>query len=525
LYARRYSPTQWKKNVIGFDLLNLAPWNARIAAVTNDLDFYDLLVEYVSDLQDAHDQYLLPTDFEAYLGFSSDIYDGKVMIDFIDRDTLDPTAYPFQVGDQLISVDGQAALDLVKKFSKYVTGANPRTVQRFAAELITDRIEAEYPYATQVGDTATVVILRQNGNTETYNIPWTKIGTPLTSLGASPGPTMSLQKHVQTSSSNVATAQQMMRHMENFTFTQPVAVVGFGSQTPVFALPTNFVQRLSTKNSDWYFSGTYAASDGTRIGYLRIPKFIDDLGDSPDLVSLDREIKFFQTNTDVLVVDIMRNGGGLACSGSEAILSRLTPNPFQGASEESRVDWTDLWFVNFALQNPDLLGLTDDQIAQYQLFQPEYQNAFYNNQGRTKALPICGSTTNRTPQTFAYTKPVLLLTDEMSASAADLFAALAQDNHVATLFGYRTMGAGGSPEDGDPVGVYTEGTTNVTRSMLTRLQPVSTPDFPTTNYIENVGVRPDIVMDYMTVDNLVNQGATFVQAFTNAAVKLAKGGK
>src|SRR5213078_1129397 len=74
LYARRYAAIPWKQTVVNFDALNLKPWMDRVGAVTNDLDFYDLMVEYVSDLQDAHDQYLVPSDFEAWLGFGVDIY-------------------------------------------------------------------------------------------------------------------------------------------------------------------------------------------------------------------------------------------------------------------------------------------------------------------------------------------------------------------------------------------------------------------------------------------------------------------
>ena len=43
---------------------------------------------------------------------------------------------------------------------------------------------------------------------------------------------------------------------------------------------------------------------------------------------------------------------------------------------------------------------------------------------------------------------------------------------------------------------------------------ISTPDYPATPYIENVGVRPDIVVDYMTRVNLMTGGASFVEAFT-----------
>ncbi len=76
----------------------------------------------------------------------------------------------------------------------------------------------------------------------------------------------------------------------------------------------------------------------------------------------------------------------------------------------------------------------------------------------------------------------------MSASSADIFASMVQDNRIAPLFGYRTMGAGGSPE-GEYAGVYTEGTTTVTRSLAVLAQPVATAEYPTTAYIENVGVR------------------------------------
>ena len=53
--------------------------------------------------------------------------------------------------------------------------------------------------------------------------------------------------------------------------------------------------------------------------------------------------------------------------------------------------------------------------------------------------------------------------------------------------------------------------------------PIATDDFGTTAYVENVGVRPDKPVDYMTLDNLLNGGRTFVQAFTDAMVKQIRG--
>jgi C-terminal processing protease CtpA/Prc len=238
------------------------------------------------------------------------------------------------------------------------------------------------------------------------------------------------------------------------------------------------------------------------------------------LKALDTEIAALQANTDVLVVDVMRNPGGDVCL-AEDILSRLTTKNFFGAWAETRVTWSDILDVNYDLATAGDFGYTEEDVAQLKDMQAEYQEAYQKNEGRTKPMPICAAGGLRSPVASAYTKPVLLLTDEMSASSADIFAAMVQDNHIAPIFGYRTMGAGGSPE-GDHPGVYSEGYTTLTRSLVVRAYPVVTPDFPTTGYIENVGVRADIPADYMTADNLLNRGDAFVKAFTAEAAKLAR---
>jgi hypothetical protein len=509
LYARRYAGLEWKLKLLKFDALDLAPWIARVNSAASDLDFYDLMVEYVSDLQDAHDQYFLPSDFEAYLGFGVDIYDGKLTIDSIDRSSLPAAQYPFQIGDQLVSVDGKSSADLMKLFSKYVSGGNPRTVERLAAELITDRYQFAYPYAPQVGDSAEVVVLRQDGNTETYTIPWQKSGTPLTVLGRSAGPrTNAAKERAVPGRQGIPYYQQFLQQIRNYALPGEINVVGFGALKPVFQLPNSFVQRLGKHSYDSYYSGTFLAEDGLHhIGYLRIPDF-----DYPSMSDLDKEIRYFQANTDALVVDIMRNPGGSVCN-AEAVLSRLAKMPFQGASAERRVDWMDIVGVNQAMAEAEYEGADDDTMAQLKLYQTEYHDAFLNNAGRTRALPLCGGGVMREPAANAYSKPVLVLVDEMSASAADIFAAMAQDNSIAPLFGYRTMGAGGSPED-DYAGVYSEGDATVTRSLVVRPQMIATADYPSTQYIENVGVRPETVLDYMTFENLVNHGSSFVSAFS-----------
>ena len=78
-------------------------------------------------------------------------------------------------------------------------------------------------------------------------------------------------------------------------------------------------------------------------------------------------------------------------------------------------------------------GAEADTIAQLPLYQDVSSQAFMNNRGRRSSLPICGSTTSREPGAGAFTKPVLLPVDEMSASAAGI---LRIDHHIACLSDY-----------------------------------------------------------------------------------------
>ena len=190
LYAKRYAPYELRRDVFGFDLYNVKPWLDQVAKSTDDIAFYDICVKYVAALQDSHDEFTIPATFEAWLHMDVDVYEGKVLIGFIDRSYLPSRTYPFVVGDEIVSVDGTAAADLITAFLPYAVNGSGSKVsrQRLAAASITDRYQGWMPIAGLVGDKATVVIRRQNGNLETYTIPWDKFGTPITIAGVVPTP-------------------------------------------------------------------------------------------------------------------------------------------------------------------------------------------------------------------------------------------------------------------------------------------------------------------------------------------------
>ena len=112
-----------------------------------------------------------------------------------------------------------------------------------------------------------------------------------------------------------------------------------------------------------------------------------------------------------------------------------------------------------------------------------------------------------------------MLSDETSASAADMFAATMQDNGRAVLFGKRTMGAGGNVTQWQ-TGTYSEAFATLTESLMVRkYERFEAGGLPVSPYVENVGVHPEIEVDYMTRANLFERGKPFVDAFTQAIVE------
>jgi hypothetical protein len=543
-YAKNYAPYEWKRDVFGFDLLRLNQW-LRDISKTSDLEFQEVLIDYVASLNDAHDYIAFPTTFSASLGLSVDIYDGKVLIDGINRVALPVAQFPFVIGDELIAVDGLPVQDVIRSFRQYAIAANQRSTDRLAAGRIVSRSQQIMPHISELGDTAALVIRLASTNAQnTYTIPWIKDGIPINAQGPVPSPSRQpfgqAAPPLGTASQAGAGATPMLFHVNDVaanddtlpSYMQPVqallnasvpqayySVLNFGGKFPLYEPPPDFVQRLGALSSDFFFTGTFVAN-GLRIGLIRIPT-MSPPSTALALQQLDQEITYFNANTDGLIVDVMRNPGGVV-SFVESLAQRFIPAPFRTVGFEIRA--TASWLFTFAsLLNAAKLSNAPLQIIQnLQNNFDEVLRAYNEERGRSApvSLNATGSLT-LAPATVSYKKPLMLLVDEFSASGADMFTAIMQDNARGPIFGMRTMGAGGSVV-GFNATAYTESFFRVTVSLMNRGRLIQTPEFPPAPYIENIGVRPDIVEDYMTRTNLLTAGASFVQAFTTAIVNLVQ---
>jgi hypothetical protein len=475
-------------------------------------------------------------NWSADLGFTVDNYDagpgvgpepvsGVVLIDTIDRSRLPADQFPFQIGDELLSVDGVSVEDWIRRLSKWVANSSSRAKRSVAAQGIVSRsqagtpIRAPFPRAPlETKESAIVQIRRLSGAIETYTIKWQKDASGGPGGPGAPGPG---------GPGGPGGARAPGRPGLRASVQAPA------SQMPGFPLPPGFQQRLG-KPTDFFFSGVFPAAE-KRIGFIRIPVFAPTgsgmASESDGIAQFAAEIAFMQTNTDGLVIDIMHNPGGSQTYVDE-LYSYISPQPF----EQLHFVWRPTLYVlaDLYVQMADAETNHADPatVAFYRNMYEQVEAANKQGADLSPPFPAIGITDLREParnaqgSVAAYTKPIMLLTDDVSVSAADGFAATFQDNRRGINFGVRTNGGGGNAEQ-FPAGVYSGGFAGSEVNLAVRNHFLNVPGYPPTRYIDNVGVQPDIFADLMTKDNLLNQGRPFSQAVVDAITAYVRqqGGK
>ena len=106
---------------------------------------------------------------------------------------------------------------------------------------------------------------------------------------------------------------------------------------------TSIVRCLGGLAADVFFSGTFVSGKYT-IGFIRIPSYSPS-NTTAALAAFQKEIDFFEKNTDGLIVDEMRNPGG-SVSYLNQLTSFLMPKTWRSIPFEVRA--TSSWVASIS---------------------------------------------------------------------------------------------------------------------------------------------------------------------------------
>ncbi len=538
-YARSYAPAFWKLEAFGFNLFDARPWMLRVLSARNDLEFFEICMEYVASLRDGHSRFQMPSNFSATLGLNVDFYEGRLLIESINRVRYPADRFPFQIGDELVSVDGRSAVAIVDELTRLESFADPRTTRRGAAAKLTARGQWVFPQTANVPESSEVVIRRASGELETYRLTWAPSAfsrvfavqpTPPTPRAPDSRP-LTFDEPDAPVRAIAALGERRISPEQLRSFESANAegdetklrILGWGVVTPYYQLPAGFVVRRGLAVGDAIFSGTFE-SGGRRLGLIRIPGF-PSTNIAANVRNWDAEIRYLQANTDGLILDVTRNTGG-GCIGMTYARRLFTERFYFGA---------DLYRPSRSIVQgfeAELNFATANRVPEWMLEYLRYtltalREAEQGRSALTGPLASCAPvgdpyqppTVEVDPirdvfgEVVAYTKPMILLVDDLTVSFGDLFASVFQDNRRGPVVGIKTPGYGGFV-GGQQSGFYSGSFTSTSLSVGVRSRAVSAPGLPTAPWLENIGVVPDIPLDYMTRENLITNGRPFVAEFT-----------
>lgn len=270
-----------------------------------------------------------------------------------------------------------------------------------------------------------------------------------------------------------------------------------------------------TNPDDYLYAYLYENAAGQRIGYLCIPTFKQGERESEKIASV---MQAFDQESDALVIDVTDNPGGNLFF-MYSVLAMLTDVPMKTLSTEQIITQEDVFS---ALQLIELCSdghmshqelpkvlfgypMSDDVIADMKSFANRIIKSW--NSGHRMTRRGTGELRAIMPHPrVQYTKPVLVLVNEMSFSCGDIFPAILQDNGRAVIFGKKTAGAGGAVRfyhHASQMGIVGFSLTN---SLVYRLD--ETP-------IENKGVTPNIRYE-ITCRDLQENYVDYIEAVNHA---------
>ena len=261
----------------------------------------------------------------------------------------------------------------------------------------------------------------------------------------------------------------------------------------------------------------YENEQGQKVGYVRIPDYM--AGGNPQAYAnvFAKLVSLFEKKADALVIDQVNNPGGNMFY-MYTLLSLLTDKPLAVPPHFMMLDQSDGKLASEILKQSEKPSIEEmlkkaisDEMMGFQAV-PSAENPIVkfakyilNRLKRaqdeknpklrlTDPIDLFGVSQIDPQPMVHYTKPIVVLINELDFSAADFLPTILKDNGRATLFGVRTAGAGGAVKSLQWPNQFGIEQVSYTWTLAMRLIG---------KVIENLGATPDVPYA-ITADDLQN---------------------
>lgn len=489
IFDTSYAPKEWKELHLGWNLDKeylLAQKKITDNPELSVREFHKIVRDFIRSNQDYHVSCHFEGDELSLLPFTVKSVNGRYFVYSISPKKLDTKVFPINIGDELLSIDEEQVDAIAKKIIAEIGIGVVDTDQALADELITLRTAGD-TIDVPKGVVQVKFADKESGKIKEYQMVW----------------------HHQPESYTF--------HKDNFD--EKDETINFKMEAADWIVdltkPREEEARrfINGKYSDlpklgkviWendseniFQAYIFETDEGDSIGFLRIPHY---RGDEIEVEELTEIIKRFETETTKLVIDQRNNGGGslyylygIASLFAEKPLKAPKHHILMTSSSNAQAK-RNLEILNCITTHQQAVDYFEDdyygtKISLHLVEMLKTSCRFMISEwdlGKNISDPtFLGGIDQINPHhEVTYTKPVLLLINELDFSCGDLFPALLQDNKRATLMGNRTAGAGGAVKwSSFP---NRNGIAYIAHTWTLSIRPGS--DRP----IENLGVTPDIL--------------------------------
>jgi len=527
-----YAPTSWKKKYSKWDLDSEINKAKEEVYTTNPLsvkDFQRIVYNFFKSTKDYHVGVQFHSTELAFLPFHVKSANGKYFLTYIDDSKLSSSVFPFSVGDELIAFDGKPIAEVVQEVKNEVVGeANTLTDYSLAEIYLTSRIGA-LGHQVPSGPVSLTVKPKDKKSTSNFQLIWEYYPEKIMSKG---GVDLAKNLHSNLNGRHPILDSLLRKHMTTHFYTALKSIDGPRMEEDLSALGVrqSFIPKLGklwwkTEKTNSFHAYIYEAQDRSLVGYVRIPHYNGGDHEAQEFAEI---IRLFQDRTEALVIDQINNPGG-SCFYLYVLASMLTDQPlytpkhriaisqaevmeavsFIPMLEEvgSDAEATELFGESF-VGTPMTFQMVQFMLNYFRFIVDEW------NAGRTLTTPyyLYGIDHINPYPAVQYTKPILVLTNELDFSGGDFFPAILQDNKRATILGECTAGAGGFVTTHSYPNHFGIAEYYYTASIAERID---------NNPIENLGVQPDIRYS-ITEKDLQSGYQDYVQAIQKAVDQLLK---